>query len=230
MRQCILAASRFRSGREEIVMNFASRPNQYNEEILLPMASKGDLDAFNQLVLNYQSLAYSHAYALLGDRDSAEDATQDSFIKAFQAMNGYRGGSFRSWLLKIVTNSAYDILRRAQRHPNQSLFPKDEDGEEMESASWLADSALSVQATVEQNELSRNIYKMLDDLPEVYRSVIMLIDINEFDYAEAAEALGVPIGTVKSRLARARIQMQNKLRGIFESPAHLTSPKTPFAI
>jgi RNA polymerase sigma-70 factor, ECF subfamily len=211
-------------------MNFTSQPNPYNEERLLQMASNGDLDAFNQLVLHYQSLAYSHAYALLGDRDSAEDATQDSFIKAFQAMNGYRGGSFRSWLLKIVTNSAYDILRRSQRHPNQSLFPKDENGEEMESTSWLADPAPSVQATVEQHELSRIIYEMLDELPEVYRSVITLIDINEFDYAEAAEALGVPIGTVKSRLARARLQMQNRLRGSFESPVNLTSPETPYAI
>ena len=211
-------------------MSFTSRPDQYSEETLLQMASKGDLDAFNQLVLHYQNLAYSHAYTLLGDADSAEDATQDSFIKAFQAMKGYRGGSFRSWLLKIVTNSAYDMLRRSQRHSNQPLFPKDENGEEMESASWLADPALSVQATVEQNELSQIIYKMLDELPEVYRSVITLIDINEFDYAEAAEALGVPIGTVKSRLARARIQMQNKLRGTFESPANLTSPKTPYAI
>lgn len=230
MRKCILAASCSRGGREETVMNLTSRPNQYNEEVLLQMASKGDLDAFNQLVSHYQNLAYSHAYALLGDRDSAEDATQDSFIKAFHAMNGYRGGSFRSWLLKIVTNSAYDILRRSQRHPNQSLFPKDENGEEMESASWLADPALSVQATVEQNELSQIIYKMLDELPEAYRSVITLIDINEFDYAEAAVALRVPIGTVKSRLARARIQMKNKLRGSFESPARLTSPKTPYAI
>jgi RNA polymerase sigma-70 factor (ECF subfamily) len=211
-------------------MNSISESNQYNEEILLQMASKGDLDAFNQLVLHYQNLAYSHAYALLGDHDSAQDATQDSFIKAFQAMNGYRGGSFRSWLLKIVTNSAYDILRRSQRHPNQSLFPTDENGEELDSAAWLEDSASSVQDTVEKNELSREIYKMLDELPEVYRSVISLIDINELDYTEAAAVLRVPIGTIKSRLARARIQMQNRLRGRFESPANLTSPKTPYAI
>jgi len=193
-------------------MNSTGRPNQYNEEVLLQMASKGDLNAFNELVLHYQNLAYRHAYALLGDRDSAEDATQDSFIKAFQAMNRYRGGSFRSWLLKIVTNSAYDLLRRSHRHPDQPLFPEDENGEEMESAAWLSDPAASVQDIQEQNELSRDIYKMLDELPEVYRSVITLIDVNELDYTEAAQILEVPIGTVKSRLARARLQMKNKLR------------------
>lgn len=193
-------------------MNATSRSIQYNEETLVRMATSGDLDAFNQLVLHYQNLAYNHAYAMLGDANSAEDATQEGFIKAFQALHSFRGGSFRGWLLKIVTNSAYDLLRRSQRHPNQPLFPEDENGEEIESASWLADPAASVQDAVESKELSRDIYKMLDQLPEVYRSVITLIDINEFDYAEAAEALRVPMGTVKSRLARARLQMQEKLK------------------
>ena len=198
---------------EEIVMN-STKPFTFDEHVLVKKAANGDLDAFNQLVLRYQNLAYSHAYAILGDPDSAEDAIQESFIKAFQNMNRYRGGgSFRGWLLTIVTNSAYDLLRRSYRHPMQPLYPEDEDGEEMESPIWLADSASSVQETVEQHELSRNIYKALDELPEVYRSVLTLIDINELDYVEAAKVLGVPMGTVKSRLARARMQMKNKLRG-----------------
>lgn len=193
-------------------MNATRRSIQYDEAKLVQMASSGDLDAFNQLVLHYQDLAYNHAYALLGDADSAEDATQEGFIKAFQALHSFRGGSFRGWLFKIVTNSAYDLLRRSQRHPSQPLFPEDENGEEIESASWLADPTASVQDVVERNELSSGIYKILDQLPEVYRSVITLIDINEFDYAEAAEALKVPMGTVKSRLARARLQMKEKLK------------------
>ena len=211
-------------------MNSTSQSIQQNEEAVVRMASDGDLDAFNQLVLRYQNMAYNHAYALLGDSDSAEDATQDSFIKAFQAVSSYRGGSFRGWLLKIVTNSAYDILRRSQRHPNQPLFPTDENGEELESASWLVDPAVSVQDTVEQNELSRDIYKMLDELPPIYRSVLTLIDIDELDYAEAAEALEVPIGTVKSRLARARMQMQHKLRNCLKIPANFTNAQACCAI
>jgi RNA polymerase sigma-70 factor (ECF subfamily) len=193
-----------------------------DEEVLVKNAAKGDLDAFNQLVLRYQNLAYSHAYAILGDSDSAQDVTQESFIRAFQNMNRYRGGgSFRSWLLTIVTNSAYDVLRRSYRHPTQPLYPEDKDGEEMESPIWLTDPAASVQETVEQHELSRNVYRALDELPEVYRSVLTLIDVNELDYGEAAQALGVPMGTVKSRLARARLQMKHKLQGALTAPSNI---------
>jgi RNA polymerase sigma-70 factor (ECF subfamily) len=183
--------------------------------MLTRRASNGDLEAFNQLILQYQDMAYRHAYALLGDNSLAEDSTQESFIKAFQGMNTFRGGSFRSWLLKIVTNCAYDILRQSRRHPTQPLFPQDEDREEIESPVWLIDTTSSVQYRVEENELSNDIYKTLDELPEVYRTVLTLIDINELDYTEAAAALGVPTGTIKSRLARARRLMQSKLRGSF---------------
>ena len=192
-------------------MSSPQRSAQFDEYGLVKEAVAGNLDAFNELVLLYQNLAFSHAYALLGDPDSAEDATQESFIKAFQAINGYRGGSFRSWLLKIVTNSAYDMMRRVRRHPNQSLYPVDENGEEIESVSWLVDPSIAVEEAVEQKESSSAIYRLLDQLPAVYRSVITLIDINELDYTEAAAVLGVPIGTIKSRLARARLQMQEML-------------------
>lgn len=198
------------------------KQSTYDEGILVEKAVKGDLDAFNQMVLHYQNLAYSHAYSLLGDRQSAEDATQEAFIKAFQAMSGFRGGSFRSWLLKIVTNAAYDLLRRSYRHPTQSFYSKDENDEKFESSRWLADPASSVQETVEQHELSRNIYKTLDELPEVFRSVLTLIDVNELEYTEAAEVLGVPIGTVKSRLARARMQMKDKFRGNMTVPSSIS--------
>jgi RNA polymerase sigma-70 factor (ECF subfamily) len=197
---------------EETRMNPRKQPISVDEEQLTKQAMNGDLDAFNQLVLRYQDVAYSHSYALLGDPDQAEDATQESFIKAFQAMNGFRGGSFRSWLLKIVTNSAYDMLRRSRRHPTQPLHPEDENGEEMESPTWLADPAAAVEDNVEQKEFSREIYTMLGELPDVFRNVLTLIDIQELDYVEAAEALRIPVGTVKSRLARARLQMQKKLR------------------
>lgn len=193
-----------------------------SENLWVERASQGDLDAFNQLVLIHQNMAYNHAYALLGDSALAEDATQEGFLKAFQAVRSFRGGSFRSWLLRIVTNTAYDHLRRSGKHPTQPLFPVDEDGEEVDSAAWLADPAPSVQNTVEQNELSHDIHSVLDELGEAYRSVLTLIDLHELDYAEAAHALNIPIGTVKSRLARGRLQMRKKLKlrlGLENSPA-----------
>ena len=209
--------------------NATTSSNSYHEPSLILKASNGDLDAFNQLVLQYQDLAYHHAYALLGDPTQAEDATQESFIKAFQALNTLRGVSFRGWLLKIVTNSAYDLMRRAQRHPTQALYPEDENGEEVESAAWLVDPTSDVQDIVEEHERSSQIYQALDELPEAFRSVLTLIDVNDMDYTEAADVLGVPLGTVKSRLARARLQMREKLSSSMKKKNHLVSTRACFA-
>ena len=209
--------------------NATTSSNSYHEPSLILKASNGDLDAFNQLVLQYQDLAYHHAYALLGDPTQAEDATQESFIKAFQALNTLRGVSFRGWLLKIVTNSAYDLMRRAQRHPTQALYPEDENGEEVESAAWLVDPTSDVQDIVEEHERSSQIYQALDELPEAFRSVLTLIDVNDMDYTEAADVLGVPLGTVKSRLARARLQMRGKLSSSVKKKNHLVSTRACFA-
>ena len=196
------------------------------ERIWADQASRGDLEAFNQLVLMYQNMAYNHAYSLLGDAVLSEDATQDSFIKAFENMPNFRGGSFRAWLLKIVTNSAYDLLRRSLRHPTQALFPEDEEGEEIESPAWLADPNPSVERTVEQHEDTKRLYQLLDELPDVYRSVLTLIDIEELDYTEAAQILNIPLGTVKSRLARARLQIVKRLKNTSEYPGTVGSAPT----
>ena len=196
------------------------------ERALTERAARGDLDAFNQLVLKYQTLAYNHAYALLGDPALSEDAAQDGFIKAFENMGGYRGGSFRAWLLKIVTNSAYDLLRRSRRHPTQPLFPEDDEGEEIESPAWLADRSPAVQTTVEKTEEAKRLYELIDELPDVYRSVINLIDVHELDYTEAARILNVPLGTVKSRLARARLQLKERL----QSDSRYTGRLAPGAV
>jgi RNA polymerase sigma-70 factor (ECF subfamily) len=202
----------FRSDREDKMRVSTNQSYSKDDAKLIKSASAGDLEAFNQLVLRYQNLAYSHAYAMLGNPAQAEDATQESFIKAFQALNSFHGASFRAWLLKIVTNCAYDLLRRAYRHPVQSLLLEDENGQEVESSDWLADPAADIQEIVEGHELSTEIYKALDELPEPFRKVLTLIDVNEMDYTEAAQALKIPLGTVKSRLARARLQMQEKLK------------------
>ncbi len=193
-------------------MNTIEQSAAQEEEKRIADAAQGDLQAFNELVLAYQDIAFRHAYALLGDPALAEDATQESFIKAFQAVKRFRGGSFRSWLLKIITNTCYDMLRRSAHHARQPLFPEDENGEEIESPAWISDPSASVQDAVERNETAREIYSKLDDLPAVYRSVLTLIDLYEMDYEEAARTLNVPLGTIKSRLARARLQMQKKLK------------------
>ncbi len=186
------------------------------EELWVKQASNGDLDAFNQLVLKHQDAAYHHALAMLNDEWLAEEVTQDGFLKAFQNIRGFRGGSFRAWLMRIVTNTAYDWLRQSARRPSQPLFPRDENGEEMETPYWIADLNTLVEDVVERNEDEKFLYRNLDELQDIYRDILTLIDIQGFDYLEAAQALNVPLGTVKSRLARARLQMKEKLTSKME--------------
>lgn len=185
---------------------------QSMEGLLVFSAANGDLNAFNQLVLTYQDIAYRHAYAIMGDPDEAEDVTQESFIKAFQSIGSYRGGFFRAWLLRIISNTSFDRLREIRNHPSTPLFPQDPDAGEYESPKWLRDPALSVEAQVENKEEATRLDRMLDEIPEVYRHILILIDVHNLDYAEAAQALHIPVGTVKSRLARARLKIIQKLR------------------
>jgi len=216
----------------EVGMSFEVQSDQNSEEALIARASKGDLEAFNHLVLTYQDMVFHHVWSMLNDQDQAEDVTQESFIKAFQAIGRFHGGSFRAWILRIATNTSYDLLRRNQRHPMQPLLPENDEGDEIESPSWLTDPSASVQAIVEQYEEAHHIYRMLDELPEAYRTVLTLIDLYEFDYTEAAQALNIPLGTVKSRLVRARLQMRDKLKGyaIFQAPSQPYSASPSFRV
>jgi RNA polymerase sigma-70 factor (ECF subfamily) len=92
-----------------------------DEVELIQYAQKGDLDAFNRLVLAYQDMVYNQAYRVIGESDAAEDATQEAFISAYRKIHTYRGGSFKAWLLRIVTNACYDELRRRKRRPTTPL-------------------------------------------------------------------------------------------------------------
>jgi len=183
-----------------------------DENALILDASRGDLEAFNRLVLAYQDILYNQAYRIMGDRDSAEDATQDAFISAFRHLSTYRGGSFKAWLLRITTNICYDELRRRKRRPTSPLEPLDDNEEEVESPSWLSDPGERPEEATERHELSNAIQLCLGRLPIEFREVVILVDIQEMDYAEAASVIRTPVGTVKSRLARARIRMRDCLQ------------------
>jgi RNA polymerase sigma-70 factor (ECF subfamily) len=187
-----------------------------SEEQLIQAAQKGDLDAFNRLVLDYQGLAFNLAYRLLGDDPSAQDVTQDAFISAYKNLRSYRGGSFKAWLLRIVTNGSYDELRRRQRRPQISLEPGEKDGEEAPDPIWLADPGESLQELAERVELNTAIQRCLSQLEADFRAAVVLVDVQGMDYAEAAQILRRPLGTVKSRLARARSRLQNCLQSFVE--------------
>ncbi len=187
-----------------------------DEAALILAAQRGDLEAFNRLVLFYQDMVYHQAYRMMGEAHTAEDATQETFIVAFHKLRSYRGGSFRSWLLRIVTNKCYDELRRRRRQPSVPLEPRNPEEEEVEAPNWLADGRESPEMAAERMELARAIQECLKRLPPEFRAVVILVDLQGMDYQEAAQASGAPLGTVKSRLARARASMQRCLQSFRE--------------
>lgn len=187
-----------------------------DESGLIEAARRGDIDAFNRLVLAYQDLVYTQAYRMMGDIEAAEDATQEAFISAYHHINSYRGGSFRGWLLRIVTNACYDELRRRKRRPTVPLEPLDTEDEEIESPGWLADMAELPEESAMRAELSRAIQRCLDELSAEFRTMVVLIDVQGLDYREAAQIARTPVGTVKSRLARARMRLRECLLAVWE--------------
>jgi len=152
----------------------------------------------------------------MGEPSAAEDATQDAFISAFRHLGTYRGGSFKAWLLRIVTNLCYDELRRRKRRPITPLEPVDEDDEEIESPRWLSDPGESPEGALEREEMSRALEHCLKGLPPEFRAIVALVDIQGLDYNEAALVVKRPLGTVKSRLARARLRLRDCLKGFWE--------------
>ena len=180
-----------------------------DEETLIIAAQQGDTTAFNRLVLQYQDLAYSVAYRIVSDPDAAADATQEAFISAYRGLARFRGGSFKAWLLRIVTNACYDELRRRKRHPQDSLealYIKDP-----LPASPLNPSLESPEEYVQRQELGQLLQAAIALLPDDQRTALVLSDVQGFSYAEIAEVMGVPRGTVKSRLHRARARLRDYL-------------------
>ncbi len=181
-----------------------------DDQAYIKAAQKGDTAAFNQLVRTYQALLYRTAFRVLGDGPAAEDATQDALVSAFKNIRSFRGGSFKAWLLRIVTNTCYDKLRVKQRRPTASLDalmlnpddpPRGLDRERDASPQELA----------ERQELNAAIQRGLGGLPPDQRVTLVLVDIEGLAYEEVAESTGANVGTVKSRLSRARAHMRDFL-------------------
>jgi RNA polymerase sigma-70 factor (ECF subfamily) len=187
-----------------------------DESVLIRDAQHGNLDAFNSLVLSYQDIVFNTALRILGDEDAAADASQEAFISAFRGLNSFRGGSFRAWLLRTVTNACYDELRRQRRRPTTPLEPSNEDGEDIQAPRWLADPNASPEEQMDQAEIEHAIEHCLGNLPTDFRAVVVLADIQDLDYSEIAAILKKPLGTIKSRLARARLRLRECLQSFRE--------------
>ena len=181
-----------------------------DDEVLVRAAQAGDLEAFNLLVQRHERPVFNVALRLLRDVGLAEDATQDTFIRAWQNIRTFQTGSVRSWLYKIATNRSYDMLRASARRPAGSLEAEVVEIEPIWTTGGAGDE--SPDGLALRRELSIYLERALTALPEDQRMVVLLVDVQGLDYHEVAETLGIALGTVKSRLSRARARLRQALR------------------
>ena len=181
-------------------------------------ARDGDPAAFSALVQHYYTAAVRIAQQILLTEEAAADAVQESLIKAHRAMYRFQDGNFRSWLLRIVTNTCYDHLRRQKRRSTLSLdeLTDESNGEsnvQVERSWQHAAPALVTDPNLvaEHSESMAFLLGQIDALPTWHRNVVLLVDVHGYNYAEAADMLRVPVGTIKSRLSRARLALRDRL-------------------
>jgi RNA polymerase sigma-70 factor (ECF subfamily) len=180
-----------------------------DETRVIKEAQKGSVAAFNQLVMAYQGTAYNVAYRVIGNGDAAADACQEAFLKAYQAIKQYRGGSFKSWLLRIVTNACYDQMRYKSRRPATSLEDMTENSDD--PSEKLVNGSERPEESILRGELNDLIQVGINHLPEDQRLILVLSDVQGFSYQEIAEIVGQPLGTIKSRLSRGRQRLRDFL-------------------
>jgi len=178
-----------------------------DEQDLISRSKSGDVEAFNLLVEQYQRLVYNLALRMLGSAEAAEDASQDTFLSAYKAIGGFRGGSFKSWVLRIAANSCHDKLRVARRYRVISLDTLMLDPDDLPES--------NNNESPEDYALRRELGKFLSDglthLPEDQRLVVVLSDVQGLSYEEVARVAGCSLGTVKSRLNRGRTRLRDFL-------------------
>ncbi len=184
-----------------------------SDQQLVKKALHGDSQAFEELVEIYQNKVYALSYRYMGNEDDANDMAQESFIKAYRSLKSFKGdSSFGTWIYRITTNVCLDEIRRRKRRvvplsldePLATL-----DGSEVEKE--IADSSLTADRIYEQKEFSQYLQKLLDEMKPDHKTAIILRDVMELSYEEIAVVLNCSIGTVKSRINRARSILQKKL-------------------
>ena len=175
-----------------------------DEKELIERSQKGDIDAFEELVARYERKVYTIAYRYMGNPEDASDLAQETFLKVFKSIDKFRGeSSFSTWIYRITANICKDELRKIKRKPQTSL----------DQEIWLDEGSVIRQVVdekptpdevFEQKELWNYLQDLIANLSPEYRMVIVLQDINGYSYEEIAQITETSLGTVKSRLNRAR--------------------------
>lgn len=193
-----------------------------DDKLWVKKASKGDSDAFEQLVLAYQSQIYHLCLRMLGNADDAADMTQEAFLKAWRGLETFQQESaFSSWLYRLASNCCLDLLRSQKRRPTVSFVTEDVDGEEQSYEP--VDEGPSPEETVIYREEQSEIVQAMAELDDEQRQVLTLRVVNDLSYTQIAEILQVKEGTVKSRLARARENLRKNVLKIRNKSKKSTS-------
>jgi RNA polymerase sigma-70 factor, ECF subfamily len=203
----LLLYSTFRAPRP-LVAGSADGPD---DDALVRQAQQGDRQAFNRLVGRHQTLMYNIAFRVMGDSDRAADATQDAFVSAYKKLDQYGGGNFRAWMARIVKNQCYDLLRYEKRRPAASLdalllSPGDP------PPAVERERPEAPEVSVLRGEVAEWLQQVILHLPVDQRMTLVMADVHGYSYEEIAEATEVELGTVKSRLARARRKVRELLQ------------------
>ena len=163
----------------------------------------GDINAYEQLVTQYEKSVYNLALRMTDNPEDAADMAQEAFIKAYNSLSSFRGDSkFSVWLYRIVSNVCLDFLRKQSRRPSVSLSVEDDDGEDVQLD--VPDDSMSPELQLERKLTRESVREGLKQLPEDYRQILLLRELQGLSYDEIAETLDIGVGTVKSRIFRAR--------------------------
>lgn len=180
------------------------------DQLLVERSKKGDREAFEHLVRLYENKVYTIAYRLMGNYADASDLAQDAFIKIYQALPNFRGdSSFSTWIYHITVNVCRDELRKRQRRPTVSL--DDNSSENNNNTYEIRSNDPGPEEMLDRSETQAMIQSCLNTLSDDYREIIVMREIQELAYEEIAEILGCSLGTVKSRLSRARQALKEKI-------------------
>ena len=195
------------------------------EYLIVQRVLEGDTNAFEELVLEYEKKVYNVALRMLNNSEDAADMTQEAFIKAYNSLSGFRGDSkFSVWLTRIVSNLCLDFMRSRNRRPTVSLSMEDEDGEDVQLD--IADTSQSPEQLLERSLTRESVRRGLQSLPEDYREILLLREIQGLSYDEIAAALDIEVGTVKSRIFRGRKKLCDYLIKDGNSPEFVSSGKS----
>ncbi|NLB88242.1 MAG: sigma-70 family RNA polymerase sigma factor [Syntrophomonadaceae bacterium] len=182
------------------------------EEQLVKKSLQGDTEAFEELVFQYQNKIYALAYRYMGNEEDAYDMTQEAFLKAYRSLRTFKGdSSFGTWLYRVATNVCLDELRRRKRRITTLSLDEPLATDEGEVEKEIPDTSPTADIIYEQKEFSKYIQNTLDQMKAEHKTVIILRDVMELSYEEIAEILNCSLGTVKSRLSRARNALRKKL-------------------